>query len=175
MSSSSSSLSGLVIQSSGVVFSNLEIESLLYLLLKHCYILLFCTLTIIIICDLSRSEGALDRLVGLLSESDAVLQIESVWCIANITAGEHEATLRVAKATAPYMITYLSGDNQNLQVCQRFSSKTECNNNNIHEQASPTCHWLHWLWRLFAGTVSAFWYSIMWLAIAVIKVLTAGA
>ena len=63
-----------------------------------------------------RHDGALDRLVGLLSENDSDLQIESVWCIANITAGEHEVTLKVAKSTAPYMITYLEGDNHNLQV-----------------------------------------------------------
>jgi len=63
-----------------------------------------------------RYDGALDRLVGLLSDSDAELQIECVWCVANITAGEHEATLRVAKSTAPYMVTYLSSDNHNLQV-----------------------------------------------------------
>lgn len=64
---------------------------------------------------LFRADGALDKLVGLLSEADSELQIESIWCVANITAGENE-TIRVAKACAPYMITYLSGDNHNVQV-----------------------------------------------------------
>lgn len=54
--------------------------------------------------------------MGLLSENDAQLQIESVWCIANITAGDHEQCAGVAKRTAPYMITYLSGNNVHLQV-----------------------------------------------------------
>ncbi|XP_067934669.1 uncharacterized protein [Watersipora subatra] len=69
----------------------------------------------VIIDHFIEHEGALDKLVGLLSETDAELQIESVWCVANITAGEHDVTLKVARATAPYMITYLSGDNHNLQ------------------------------------------------------------
>ena len=69
-----------------------------------------------IVITVYRQDGALERLVGLLSENDSDLQIESVWCIANITAGEHEVTLKVARATAPYMITYLEGDNHNLQV-----------------------------------------------------------
>ena len=72
-------------------------------------------LVILPACHYSQ-DGALEKLVGLLSETDAKLQIESVWCVANITAGDHEHCLKVAQRTAPYMITYLSGDNIDVQV-----------------------------------------------------------
>ena len=55
-------------------------------------------------------------LVGLLTGSDATLQLEAAWCLTNIAAGleSHEST--VLTQAGPYLVTYLASGNAPLQV-----------------------------------------------------------
>lgn len=60
-------------------------------------------------------QNGLRAMVTHLTGHNIDLQLESAWCITNMSAGTHEDTLTVLKATAPYLITYLSGQNVQLQ------------------------------------------------------------
>ena len=63
-----------------------------------------------------RVEDSMRCIVGLLTGNDCELQQEAAWCLTNISAGTHDHALLVAKAAAPYLVTFLSGSNQLLQV-----------------------------------------------------------
>ena len=60
-------------------------------------------------------EQSLRSLVGHLTGNNPDLQLEAAWCVTNLASGTHEDTLKVLKASAPYLITYLSGHNIELQ------------------------------------------------------------
>ena len=62
-------------------------------------------------------NNCLQSLIGLLTKTDDVdLQIQAAWCLTNIATGRPEHSLAVAKAAAPYFITYVSGSSPLLQV-----------------------------------------------------------
>lgn len=61
-------------------------------------------------------ENALHTLVGIYTGSNSELQVEAGWCITNIAAGTHNHAMTVMKYVAPYLASYLSGDNYLLQV-----------------------------------------------------------
>ena len=68
-------------------------------------------------------------IVGLLTGSDVELQQEAAWCLTNISAGTHDHALLVAKAAAPYLVTFLTGSNPLLQVilsCQPRVTVMSC-------------------------------------------------
>lgn len=83
----------------------------------------------------------MDALVGLLSSNDPDQRLEAVWCITNIAAGDHEQCLRVTKAAAAYIITYLSADNTGLQVSDLLREEKPVRKTSAKEdtdlQASP--------------------------------------
>ena len=58
-------------------------------------------------------------MVGHLTSKNAHFQLEAAWCITNLATGVHEDTLKVLKASAAYLITYLitylSGQHVQLQ------------------------------------------------------------
>ncbi|XP_048252458.1 importin subunit alpha-9-like [Haliotis rufescens] len=56
-------------------------------------------------------DNSLQCLVGLLTGSDADLQLEAAWCLTNIAAGTHDHAMAVTKTAAPYLITYLGSSN----------------------------------------------------------------
>ncbi|XP_072024541.1 uncharacterized protein [Amphiura filiformis] len=60
-------------------------------------------------------DNSLRCLVGLLSGTDPALQLEAAWCVTNLSASIHEHCLLALKHAAPYLITYLSGQNAVLQ------------------------------------------------------------
>ena len=60
-------------------------------------------------------DNSLRTLVGHLTCSNAHFQLEAAWCITNLSTGMHEDTMKVLKASSPYLITYLSGQNVQLQ------------------------------------------------------------
>lgn len=62
-----------------------------------------------------KEENSLRALVGHLTCNNAEFQLEAAWCITNLATGVHEDTLKVLKASAAYLITYLSGQNVQLQ------------------------------------------------------------
>ena len=59
--------------------------------------------------------GGLRSLVGCLTGSNTEQQHEAAWCVTNMAAGTHEHTMIVLKASAPYLISFLSGQNVQLQ------------------------------------------------------------
>ncbi|PVD31408.1 hypothetical protein C0Q70_06820 [Pomacea canaliculata] len=62
-----------------------------------------------------KVDNCLQSLVGVLTGSDTDLQSQAAWCLTNIATGGKNHTLAVAKAAAPYFITYLTGSNTMLQ------------------------------------------------------------
>ena len=63
-----------------------------------------------------RVDNCLQSLVGLLTGSRVELQEQVAWCLTNVATGRPEHALAVAKAAAPYFITYVSGSSPLLQV-----------------------------------------------------------
>ena len=63
-------------------------------------------------------DNSMQCIVGLLTGSDVELQQEAAWCLTNISAGTHDHALLVAKAAAPYLVTFLTGSNPLLQVIE---------------------------------------------------------
>ncbi|XP_068689862.1 uncharacterized protein [Montipora capricornis] len=62
-----------------------------------------------------KEDNSLRAMVGHLTSNNAHFQLEAAWCITNLATGVHEDTLKVLKASAAYLITYLSGQNVQLQ------------------------------------------------------------
>ena len=62
-----------------------------------------------------NEDNALRKLAGYLTGKDSQLQIYAAYCITNITAAEHSRQMIVAKSCAPYLIAYLSSENEVLQ------------------------------------------------------------
>ena len=62
-----------------------------------------------------RVDNSLRAMVGHLTCNSAQFQLEAAWCITNLATGVHEDTMKVLKASAAYLITYLSGQNVQLQ------------------------------------------------------------
>lgn len=62
-----------------------------------------------------RVDNSLRAMVGHLTCNNAQFQLEAAWCITNLATGVHEDTMKVLKASAAYLITYLSGQNVQLQ------------------------------------------------------------
>ena len=54
--------------------------------------------------------------MGVLSGSEAELQLEAAWCLTNMAAGTHDQALAVLRAAGAYLVTYLSSGNAPLQV-----------------------------------------------------------
>lgn len=65
---------------------------------------------------LSRVDNCLQSLVGILTGNKIELQEQVAWCLTNVASGRPEHALAVAKAAAPYFITYVSGSSPLLQV-----------------------------------------------------------
>ena len=67
-------------------------------------------------------DNAVQCLVGVLSAgSEPELQLQAAWCFTNMAAGTDEQALLAAKEAAPYLITYLSSSNEQLQVGSTLS------------------------------------------------------
>lgn len=60
-------------------------------------------------------ENALNTLVGIYTGTNSEHQVEAGWCITNIAAGTHNHAMTVMKFVAPYLASYLTGDNYLLQ------------------------------------------------------------
>lgn len=60
-------------------------------------------------------SNSLPALVGLLTSNDSNLQVEAAWCITNLSAGSDHHCNVALKASAPYLITYLDGQNIELK------------------------------------------------------------
>lgn len=65
---------------------------------------------------LPRVDNCLQSLVGILTGNKIELQEQVAWCLTNVASGRPEHALAVAKAAAPYFITYVSGSSPLLQV-----------------------------------------------------------
>ena len=63
-----------------------------------------------------RINTSLPTLISLLSGHDAEMQMESLYCLTNLAAAAEHDTDLICKMTAPYLVTYLSGNNPLLQV-----------------------------------------------------------
>lgn len=59
-----------------------------------------------------RVDNGLRSIVKHLTGNNIENQLEAAWCVTNLSAGTHEDTIIVLKATAPYLITFLSGQQQ---------------------------------------------------------------
>ena len=64
-----------------------------------------------------RVDNCLQSLVGILTGNKIELQEQVAWCLTNVATGRPEHALAVAKAAAPYFITFVSGSSPLLQVC----------------------------------------------------------
>ncbi|KAK7088074.1 importin subunit alpha-6-like [Littorina saxatilis] len=64
---------------------------------------------------LFRIDNCLQSLVGILTGSKIELQEQAAWCLTNIATGRSEHVLAIAKAAAPYFITFVSGSSPLLQ------------------------------------------------------------
>lgn len=62
-----------------------------------------------------KVENSLQSVVGFLTGNDVELQHEAAWCLTNVSAGNSEHAMAVAKLAAPYLITFLSSNNHSLQ------------------------------------------------------------
>ncbi|KAH3894055.1 uncharacterized protein LOC127861681 [Dreissena polymorpha] len=74
-----------------------------------------CAQGVIYIDAFFKVENSLQCIVGLLTGNDVELQHEAAWCLTNISAGNTDHALSVAKSAAPYLITYLSSNNPLMQ------------------------------------------------------------
>ncbi|XP_076434701.1 uncharacterized protein LOC143274696 [Babylonia areolata] len=64
---------------------------------------------------LFRVDNCLASLVGLLTGRAIEVQEQVAWCMTNVATGRPEHVLALAKAAAPYCITYISGSSPVLQ------------------------------------------------------------
>ncbi|CAN7985200.1 unnamed protein product, partial [Ixodes hexagonus] len=61
------------------------------------------------------NQNATDVLTSVVSSNDACRQLEAIACVTNLSCGNHKATFRAVRAVAPYLVTFLNGNNPFLQ------------------------------------------------------------
>ena len=54
--------------------------------------------------------------MGLLSGKDPALQLQAACCITNFSASDYKHCMMALQHAAPYLVTYLGGQNAVLQV-----------------------------------------------------------
>lgn len=82
------------------------------------------------------NRNAMDVLMNVVLSNDACCQLEAIACVTNLSCGNHKATFRAVRMVAPYLVTFLNGDNHILQDHSAWAL------GNMASDCDKCCTWL---------------------------------